>query len=183
MRKGSQLSLIKKEKSDYGGKNSTTRLGRSRPRPLAVKKTMHLVLRSTQATGQQSFKRYAKAIKEIVGKFGRKHHVHVISYVNVGNHLHLQIRLGHRGAFKPFIRAITSAIMMKVTGVSRWAKKKSAKKFWDQRPFTRICTSFAERLNLSHYVKVNFYQSMGYERRQARFLAEWERNASFQASG
>lgn len=177
MRKNPQLSLLKKEKSDYGGSLSNTRSGRSRARPLAVKNTMHLVLRSSKAKGEWSFKRHASAIRKIVDRFARKHHVRVISYVNVGNHLHLQIKLGHRGSYRPFIRAITCAIKMKVTGVSRWVQNAKAKKFWDLRPFTRIVTSFTERMNLRSYVMVNFYESMGYDRRQARFLVEWEKNA------
>lgn len=140
---------------------------------------MHLVLRSSKAKGEWSFKRHAKAVRTIVDKFSDKHHVKIISYVNVGNHLHLQIQLGHRGAYRPFIRAVTAAIKMKVTGVSRWVKNRAADKFWDLRPFTRIVTSFTERMNLKNYLMVNFYESMGYDRRQARFLTEWDRNAKF----
>lgn len=177
MRKGSQLSLIKKEKSDYGGALSNTRAGRSKARPLAVRSTMHLVLRSSKAKGEWSFKKHAKTIRKIVDKFAGRHHVKIVSYVNVGNHLHLQIKLGHRTSYRPFIRAITAAIKMKVTGVSRWVKNANAQKFWDLRPFTRIVTSFTERISLRSYILVNFYESMGYNRRQARFLVEWERNS------
>lgn len=182
MRRTHQLALLKKEKSDYGGALSNTRAGRSRARPLAVKSTMHLVLRSSKAVGVWSFKKHRNEIRAIVDRFAVKFHVKVISYVNVGNHLHLQIRLAHRGAYRPFIRAITAAIKMKVTGVSRWVQNAKAKKFWDLRPFTRIVSSFTERMNLKRYVMVNFYESMGYDRRQSRFLAEWEWNASFRSS-
>ncbi|CAN5681381.1 hypothetical protein BH10BDE1_BH10BDE1_00120 [soil metagenome] len=192
-----QLGLLKREKSAYGGSLRNTREGRSRGRPLATRETMHLVLRSTQAKGPWSFRntKNAKNIVRIVGDFAQKYGVGILSMANVGNHLHLQIKLANRRTYAPFIRAITGAIAMAVTGRTRWSKKHSiekpakpidsrrktapeengAKKFWDYRPFTRIVQSLRARLNLNDYTRINALEGEGYQREDARFMLTIEK--------
>ncbi len=113
---------LKSSNSAYGGVLRNTRKGRSGPRPLAVRHSMHLVLRSSLAKGEWSFRKpkNAKKIDLIIQKFSTKYGVSIHSMANVGNHLHLHIGLGTRYAYTPFIRAITSAIAMAVTGRTRW---------------------------------------------------------------
>lgn len=147
--KTKQLKLLSSENSAYGGVLLNTRKGRSRGRPLAVKNSMHLVLRSTKAKGAWSFRRTVNRskIETIINKFARKYGVRILSIANVGNHLHLNIQLGNRFTFKPFIRAITSAIAMAITGLNRWTKKKLGDiKFWDYRPYSRIVIGWRVRL-------------------------------------
>ncbi len=97
---------------------------------------------------------------------------------NVGNHLHLQIKLSNRYTYKKFIRAVTSAIMMAVTGINKWTAKDTAHtltgKFWDLRPFTRILTSFREHRYLQNYLAINRLEAQGYTKNQARFLFFWD---------
>ncbi len=199
--KSTQLRLLKSEKSAYSGELLKTRAGRSRARPLAVKETMHLVLRSTQAKGEWSFKRPKNeaTINRIVEKFANKNGVRVVSLANVGNHLHMQIQLGNRYRYRAFIRAITGAIAMAITGRSRWSggtqqdskgsrqesggsKRRGGitgderrKKFWDYRPFTRIVQSLRAVLNLQDYVRVNQLEGAGYACSDARFMLTVER--------
>src|SRR5438477_6926726 len=92
------------------------------PRPLDTSNTMHLVLRSEMATGDWSFKkpRNEAKIRQIAEKFSQKFGVRIISLANVGNHLHFHIKLSNRFTYRPFIRALTAAIAMAVTGASRW---------------------------------------------------------------
>lgn len=73
---------------------------------------MHLVLRSTKASGPLSFRKHIAKIEKIVEKFSHKYHVKVLSSANVGNHLHIHIQLLYREGYRPFIRAITAAIAM-----------------------------------------------------------------------
>src|SRR5271154_6007642 len=137
-RKSSQLKLLKDQPKAFGGSLFTTRKGRLGERPLDTRNTMHLILRSTKATGPWSFwKPKNKAeIQRIVSKFSQKYGIKICSLANVGNHLHFQIKLSNRFTYKPFIRAITSAIAMAVTGASRWKplKKTWEDRFWDERP-------------------------------------------------
>lgn len=183
------MRMFKAAKSAYGGELRNTRAGRSHARPLAVRESMHLVLRSTQAKGPLSFlrPRNDKKVRDLVEKFSRQYGVRIISFANVGNHLHMQIRLGSRFAFTPFIRALTGAIAMAVTGRTRWTKRNgdaaiddgtnsnSAAKFWDRRPFTRIVHSFRAHSNLKNYVRINELEALGFSRNQARDMAEVEK--------
>ena len=193
VRKSPQLSLLKKEKSAYGGELRKKASGRLRARPLATKETMHLVMRSSQAKGAWSFRnsKNARRISQIIETFSFKYGVRVISMANAGNHLHLQIRLSSRHAYKPFIRAVTGAIAMAVTGRNRWtaggsrsrareasanrAASKTPKKFWDYRPFTRIVQGFRAYLTLKDYVRINELEGYGHSRTEARFMIAIER--------
>lgn len=175
--KNAQGHFIKKIKSAYGGSLLKTRKGRQGRRPLATRATMHLVLRSTKARGEMSFKRtqHSKAIARIVGKFSSKYGVQILSLANVGNHLHFHIKLGNRHTYCRFIRAVTSAIAMAVSGVSRW-NAGDGSKFWDYRPFTRIIdggmTAF---LRLRDYVRINQLEGEGFIREVARIIVVDER--------
>ena len=169
-----QLSLLKNENSAYGGVLLKTRKGRAKPRPLSTRETLHLVLRSTKAKGDWSFAKAQnrKKIDGLLRKFAKKYGVKVLSYANVGNHLHFHVKLSNRYLYAPFIRALTGAIAMAVTGTSRWKRlKREAKdRFWDYRPFTRVVKSFRAFLNLRDYIRINQLEGRGYSRTQARFF-------------
>jgi hypothetical protein len=193
MKRSPQLKLLKNQKSSYGGELFRTRRGRSTPRPLDTRNTMHLVLRSSKAVGEWSFKRpkNERRIQEITDRFSEKYGVRIMSIGNVGNHLHFQIKLGSRFTYRPFIRAITAAIAMAVTGASRWnrlesilthkadlstARSESGEKalqtnrFWDYRPFTRVIQSYRALLNLKDYIEINQLEGFGVNRSTARFI-------------
>lgn len=191
-----QLAILKRDKSAYGGELRNTREGRSKARPLATKRTMHLVLRSTKAKGEWSFRhpRNRKRVTAVILRFARKNGVRVMSMANVGNHLHLHMKLGNRYAYARFIRAITGAIAQTVTGRTRWnpsqlktsnqrpkaGDKQSGKvatlKFWDYRPFTRIVESWRAVLHLRDYVRINQLEGEGANRREARSWIEIEKH-------
>lgn len=141
MKKEIQLKLLKNEPKSYGGELLKTRKGRSHGRPLDTKNTMHLVLRSSKARGELSFwkKKNKNEIKRIISKFSRKHGVKILSMANVGNHLHFQIKLSNRYGYFAFIRAITAAIAMAVTGVNRWSSSGLAP--WQRACAERLCSA------------------------------------------
>ncbi len=174
-----QLELLKRQPSAFGGSLMKTRKGRKGHRPLATKATMHLVLRSTKAIGDWSFRmpKNAARVSEITSKFALKYGIKILSLANVGNHLHFHLKLSKRQTYKPFIRAVTAAIAMAVTGASRWKKLKvSAKdRFWDYRPYTRIIEGLRAFLTLKDYVEINHWEGQGYSRERARlFIVEKE---------
>lgn len=171
-----QLHLLKPESKSHGGILRNKRKGRG-ARPISASESMHVVLRSSKAKGEWSFKRKenSKKIDRIIKKFSKKHHVGVKQVANVGNHLHMDIQLAHRRSYKPFIRAITSAIAMAITGVSRWTKRKI--KFWDYRPFTRVIKSWRAKLALRDYIMINQLEGIGNSRIEARFIVA-SRNSS-----
>ncbi len=59
-------------------------------------------------------------------------------------------------AYKPFIRGLTAAIAMMITGRNRWTTKETTKlKFWDRRPFTRVHKGFKSYLTVKDYLQIN----------------------------
>jgi hypothetical protein len=198
--KPKQFALLKKEKSEYGGELMKTRKGRAHGRPLSTRESMHLTLRSTKARGDWSFRRGANPAKidAIIKRFSSKYGVRVISKSNVGNQLHLHVRLANRQGYKPFIRATTAAIAMAVTGVCRWRTKTkimgerksstpctkvrsgvaviapsaSSTKFWDNRPFTRIVKGLRDFLALEDYIRINQLEGVGRKREEAEMIVK-----------
>ena len=144
-----------------GGALLNKRKARLRPRPLDTKNSMHLVLRSTQAKGDWSFskKLNRRKIDKILERFSQKHAVKILSMAYVGNHLHFHIRISSRAAYLKYIKAITSAIVMAVTGINKFKKLK--KHFWDLRPYTRIVFGERARQILKNYIEINQLESFG----------------------
>lgn len=163
-----QLKFLKPEPKMYGGTLRNKRKNRKGPRPLAVKHSMHLSLKSSKAKGEWSFYRHRRTIRGIVDKFATKYGVKIHSMANVGNHLHIHIQLANRFTYRSFIRAITAAIAMAVTGASRW--NKLGIKFWDYRPFTRVIVGLRAFLGMRDYVLINEIESQGHERSYARLV-------------
>ncbi len=178
-----QIKLLQDLPKAYGGELFNTRKGRSQPRPIVTKTSMHLVLKSSFAVKERSFLMPSnkQAIRKIIKKFSLKYGVQILSGANVGNHLHFHVKFANRSTYKPFIRAITSAIAMSVMGVSRWKTKTQVgiKKFWDYRPFTRVIVGMRGYLNINNYIEINKLESQGIKREAARMII----HARFQPLG
>jgi len=176
-----QLTLLKKLPLAYGGELRNTRAGRAHGRPLDTKNSMHLVLRSSKAKGRWSFlhPKNKNRIKDILNRFALKWGVDIYSVANVGNHLHIHMKLYNRHTYRPFIRAVTAAIAMAVTGASRWkplkaqdANSNSGRQFWDYRPYTRVVRSFRAILNMRDYIQINKLEGYGVNRGVAEYLVK-----------
>ena len=107
-------------------------------RPLSTKKAMHVVLRSSRATGEWSLRnlRNQKIVERILRRLAKEYGIKIHEFGNAGDHLHLLIRLKNRSSFAPFIRALSGMIALQVTRANKLTKLKE--KFWDYRPWTRI---------------------------------------------
>ena len=173
-----QIDMFNKEKSAYGGVLRSTRKGRSGARKLTTKYTMHMVLRSSKATGDWSFAKSKNKcrIKALIKKHAGRNYIRIQSIANVGNHLHLHIKLMHRNSYKPFIRAITGAIALIVMGANRMNAivKSHRDRFWDYRPYTTFVDSFRHYLNMKDYMRINQLEGMGYGRLDARMIMSYE---------
>jgi putative transposase len=173
-----QTDLFPKQSKSYGGILLNKRKNRTYARPISTSRSMHLVLRSSKAVKDKSFKtpKNKKLILQIFTKFSIKYGLQIISLANVGTHLHLHIKVAKRAGYLRFIRAVTAAIAMGVSGRNRWtvgpAKngKRAKEKFWDYRPFTRIIEGFRALLHLRDYVQINQLEGLGLSRLQARMM-------------
>ena len=125
-------------------------------RPLSTKEAVHLVLKSKQAIGPNSMlqKRNAQIIEKLIRQTAKDCFISIYYYVNVGNHLHMVIRLKDVLLYSKFIRAITGLIARHVMQKERGCglkfvpenfrkdldavKQELAESFWIARPFTRL---------------------------------------------
>lgn len=187
--KNPQLEMLKKQPLAYGGELLKKRKARRFARSIDTKHSMHLVLRSSLAKNDWSFRRphNRASAARIIAQFAKKYGVRLLSAAYAGNHIHMQIKISNRHTYRPFIRAITGSIAMAITGASRWNKNalrdrcvNSARKvfrFWDYRPFSRVVRSYKALLTLRDYIEINKLEGYGYARSEARFLIEWGRAA------
>jgi REP element-mobilizing transposase RayT len=146
IRTGRQLkfhSLTKRQTARHFG-GILLRGNAKEKRPLSNKDAIHLVLKSQLAVGGRSFlqKKNSVRIESIIRKAAADNGLKIYHFVNVGNHLHLVVKLQQsnlaagRAAFHSFIRAVTGLIARHVLGAERNNRK--GIKFWQARPFTRI---------------------------------------------
>ena len=179
-RKSSQADMFPKRSMSYGGDLLKKRKNRTYARPISTSQSMHLVLRSSQAVGDQSFKapKNKKHVQQILEKFAYKYGIQILSLANVGTHLHLHVKIARRHGYLCFIRAVTAAIAMRVSGRNRWSlgsnvknsEGVSRKKFWDYRPFSRIIMGLRAFLNIKDYLQINQLEGLGLPRIEACFL-------------
>ncbi len=156
----------------HGGAKSKGK--RKLRRPLSTKKWMHLILKSDKAVGKYSMlaERNAKWIDQLIRAKAKKFGVELKDFVNMGNHIHFQIRIVSRESFQNFLRSITNLIARHVTGARKGRK---FGKFWQGLAFTRVITSFLELTGLQGYLTGNRVQlRRGYGARE-RYLASLNR--------
>jgi hypothetical protein len=102
-----------------------------------------------------------------------KNHIQVLGYANVGNHLHLHLRLAHPRGWRPFVRAVTSAIRIAVAGHPRWQTSgQQIKRFWDYRPYTVLIQAYEHFRNQARYILINQLQGDGYPRPFAQAIVD-----------
>ncbi len=164
-----QESFFKNQSHAHGGELYRKRKGRG-PRPLDTKNTIHLILRSSQAIDDLSFlkPKNKTVIEHYIQKFARRFSIQVIGLANVGNHIHLHIKLSNRFTYKPFIRALTSAI---VTGIKKLNRSTNiVGKFFDLRPFTRVTQGRKDFVGVCQYIEINILEAQGFMRSVAEAL-------------
>jgi REP element-mobilizing transposase RayT len=163
-------------RTQHGG--SKTKGHRKLERPLSTKNWIHLVLKSDKAKGPFSFllPKNKQIIKSIIRAKAKKFGVTMADGANVGNHLHLKIKIQSRESFQKFLKSITCLIARKITGARRGVK---FGRFWQGLAFTRVLTSSLEELNLKGYIKGNRVEARKGEKAREAFLQTF--NAWFTA--
>lgn len=148
-------------------------------RPLAAKKWIHLVLKSERAVGGRSFltAKNKVFIERLLKLKARKFGVKIAEFANVGNHLHLKIRITDRGEFGKFLKSVTTQVARFVTGARRGHP---FGRFWQGLAYTRVLSSRYEELQLRGYIAANRLEAElpGEKGRSARekWLAEFNRH-------
>lgn len=145
-------------------------LGKGNPRgkrPLSTKKPIHVTMRSTKAVGRRSLlNRYASQITQsTLAECAKRSGVRIYRYQNVGNHIHLVIRLHHRSSWSRFIRCFTSLLKLRLEKLWR----EPITRLFDLRPFTRVGSWGREFRTLSDYVLKNYMDRWGIARTSDNF--------------
>lgn len=158
-----QFSFISSTKchGDVRGKRKVAR-------PIATKRPMHVVLKSSRAVRNWSMFRKAREIESIIREKAAKNFVQIRQYSNNGNHLHLLVQAKDRKLFKHFLMAISGRIAQTVTGSTKGAPQSS--KFWDYIPFTRIVEWGIDLKNVTSYIIQNFMEAKGWIDYQPRVV-------------
>jgi REP element-mobilizing transposase RayT len=152
-----QGSAFEKPKDWFGGAYLKGNHAKCK-RPLESKFAVHVVLRATESGLRKPavYHHVNLAVTRACKKYGVK----LYEYANVGNHLHLLIKLPHVRAWKAFIREITGRIAQIARGLK--GRQKSAAKFWRHRPFTRIVRGWKRAYRLAKdYILLNQLEGEG----------------------
>ena len=154
MKSARQQSFFKQKINKFFG-GSLLKSHPKTKRPISTGQAIHLVLKSQHAMGKHSMLHSynTKKIESVILSQAKFWGVKIYHYVNVGNHLHLVIKLNNRRSFSPFIRTITGLIARQVLNAERGSAKKV--QFWVARPFTRLISWGRDYLNINKYMRKN----------------------------
>lgn len=112
-------------------------------------------------------------VETTVRKKAEKFGVRVADFANVGNHLHLKIKITSREEFNKFLKAITTLIARHVTGARRG--KPFGHRFWQGLAYTRVLSSALEELRLRGYVEANRIEAAQSNQAREKWLAKFNR--------
>jgi REP element-mobilizing transposase RayT len=157
-------------RTQHGGLR--TKKGRKNERPLSKSKPLHLVLKSDKAVGRLSFLslKNKPMVERIIRQKAKKFGILIQDFANVGNHLHLKLKISSRENFQKFLKAITTQI---AKGVTQAKKGKPFGRFWQGLAFTRILTSRKEELYLKGYIEANRKEAVHSRTQRQKFLKEF----------
>jgi hypothetical protein len=108
---------------------------RKTQRPLAFKRPLHIVLKSSKARGKLAFMnpRNKGEIEHWLVEFAKVNGIRVYQIAVSRDHIQLLIRFPNRASYKCFIRSITGTLPRSVLGFEH-----PNESFWDHQPFSRI---------------------------------------------
>lgn len=129
-------------------------------RPLSSKLPVHVTLRATR-----SILRLPKThglVNRELNRAAKRYGIRIYRWANVGNHIHLLIRIGKISNWTPFIRHLTGRIAQ---GSRQLGVKIGT--FWAYRPHTRILAGWGRAFRVvSDYVRLNQLEGDGMIKRQ-----------------
>jgi REP element-mobilizing transposase RayT len=165
MRKLQQEFKIKgfeKTENEFGG--SLLKGNPKKKRPLDSKLPIHLTLRAEKSVLRLP-KVYGK-VEKIVREVAKKYGVKIYKDANVGNHLHLAIKIRHVHDWAGFIRELTGRIALACQG---------KKGFWMYRPHTRIVRGWQKAFKIVlDYIYLNQIEAEGFiSRKEIKTLRDY----------
>ena len=174
-----QQSWLTPIKDSFGGFARHTHA--KTERPLDSKLPLHVCMRSSLARGKRTMQGVNRVkVGAIVGRVSKRFHVRVVKFANVGNHLHLVVRLPGRGSvardqYSAWIRTLMALLAREVGGARRGRPLRDERgarvKFWDSRPFTRVVRGLKGFRVIDRYTLKNQLEAQGFGRDFAEVFA------------
>ena len=135
-------------------------------RPIDPRQALHVVLRSSLARGELSLlhPKHCDPVHIFTHKLAKRWGVRIYRYANVGNHIHLLIKVPSRAVWQRFMRELAGGIAIIVTGARKGlalAKNDNGRGFWDGLAFTRIVHFGRDFVNVGRYLIKNLFESAG----------------------
>ena len=154
-----QYSFFKSVSPSFGGESQKGK--RKCQRPLNPKSSIHLVLKSTRATGVWSLlhRQHKTRVHDLLIKIAQQNGIKVYQYANVGNHLHLLLKMRNRAGFQKFLRIFSGRVALMITQAK---KGKAQGKFWDSLAFTRIVHWGKDFTRITRYFFKNEIEALGF---------------------
>ena len=179
MNKSKQLSFIpkNKNKTEHGG---SLAIGKRRAaRPLKIKQSHHVTLKSHHAIGPRSLFRFKKLILNLIKKNSVRFQVKVYESAIQGNHIHLLVKAQTREGLQNFFRVVAGHSAQRILkdfplkvnaggapsrspGCSKGSEKKQSvgcqknrRVFWSYLTYSRAVTWGREFRAVTTYIQKN----------------------------
>lgn len=157
----------KSTKSAHGG--DLTRGRRKGPRPLCIRRSLHVVLRSDKAKGYRSLNNNRKQVELIIKKSASRFQIRVYSFTLNHNHIHLSLLGKTRQNLQNFFRVLAGHIAQEILrkyplpiiAGNAPKKVKYRRKFWNELMFSRIITWGREYKSVIKYIELNHFEALG----------------------
>jgi REP element-mobilizing transposase RayT len=107
-----QFSFIPKPKKEHGGSLAVGK--RRAARPLKIKQSHHVTLKSHHAVGPRSLFRHKKMILSLIRKNSVRFQVKVYEYAIQGNHIHILVKAQSREGLQNFFRVLAGHSAQKI---------------------------------------------------------------------
>lgn len=108
-----QINLFRtKMKNEFGGRLLKGK--RKSARPLGFKSSNHLVLKAKNSFLLLQNKRL---VSEVLHRYGKKFGVQILSHAVQSDHVHISFQTHNREAYRKWIRAVTSILVAKISGL------------------------------------------------------------------
>ncbi len=167
MPKSKQLSLFPQQKTHRAHGGSLAVKKRRSRRPLNIKQSHHITMKSHHAVGPRSLFRHKKLILGLIKKNSVRFRVKIYECAIQGNHIHLLVKAQTREGMQNFFRVVAGHTAQEILkrcplnqmpgGAPRDAKSclKNQRKFWSYLLFSRVVKWGREFKIVLSYVQKN----------------------------
>jgi len=162
---------------EHGGALSVGR--RKRRRPLALKKSHHVTMRSEKATGVRRLTRHTRLIHRILNRAASRFRIRIYKLAITSNHLHLSIRGKRRIDLQNFFRVAAGHIAQEILrqfpvpkGAAEGKPVARTRRFWDHLIYSRIVEWGRDFRRVIAYICQNTLEAEGaipYQPRRVRY--------------